>query len=76
MEQYTVKEDKDMITSLPPLRPNRKRGCDFEFGNMSQLDKQSTAKFKSHNSNMNDMVHIFSSPIGMSSLCLFEHVLT
>lgn len=65
-------EDMDIPASLPslpplpPIRPNRRRGADVELGGMDgMLTETNLSKHNLRTSNLNPMVHNFTSPIGM-----------
>ncbi|KAG5351359.1 hypothetical protein C0989_006875 [Termitomyces sp. Mn162] len=59
-------EEQDALASLPPLRPNRKKGDDIELATIHQMTESNVAKLNIRTSNVNRMVHNFTSPIGMS----------
>jgi len=54
------------LTKLPAMRPNRRRGEDVEMGGIAGLTETNLLKHNSRMSNVNPMVHNFTSPIGMS----------
>lgn len=53
--------DDEQNTSLPPLRPNRRRGDDIELGGVEEVRESSMAI---RTTNVNHMVHNFTSSIG------------
>lgn len=63
-------EERDMPASLPklpPIRPNRRRGHDVELGGIDavSLSESNLSKHNLRQSNLNPMVHNFTSPIGV-----------
>ncbi|KAG6888397.1 hypothetical protein C0995_008637 [Termitomyces sp. Mi166 len=65
-DKYSADEEQDAPASLPPLRPNRKKGDDVELGSIEQTIESSVAKFNARPSNVNRIVHNFTSPIDKS----------
>jgi hypothetical protein len=54
------------IPSLPPIRPNRRRGEDVELGGIDfKLTEESLSRLHLGPSNLHPMVHTFTSPIGL-----------
>ncbi|KAG6889245.1 hypothetical protein C0995_002457 [Termitomyces sp. Mi166 len=66
MDKDWADEEQDILASLPPLRPNRKQGDDAELGGIEQVIESSAAKLDPRTSNVNHMVHNFTSPIDLS----------
>ncbi|KAF8885982.1 hypothetical protein BD779DRAFT_1673425 [Infundibulicybe gibba] len=70
-KHWNSDEDADIaanLPTLPPLRPNRRRGQDIELGVAGTLAENSLSKhnFRISKSNVNPMIHNFTSPIGLS----------
>ncbi|KAG6877595.1 hypothetical protein C0992_009641 [Termitomyces sp. T32_za158] len=61
-------DEQDTFASLPPLRPNRKKGDGVEFRGIEQVTRSNMARPIPFTSNVNHLVHNFTSPIGMSAL--------
>ncbi|KNZ72378.1 hypothetical protein J132_03469 [Termitomyces sp. J132] len=59
-------EEQDALASLPPLRPNRKKGDDIELATIHQMTESNVAKLNIRTSNVNRMVHNFTSPIDLA----------
>ena len=64
MNKYWADEEQDIAASPPPLKPNRKKGNDIELGDINQITESDMVK---RTSNVNSMVHHFTSPIGLFS---------
>ncbi|KAG6839917.1 hypothetical protein C0991_010397 [Blastosporella zonata] len=78
MDKYRAEED-DTIATLPPLRPNRRRGADIELGGIDQMSEDHGSRLNVKASNVNHMVHNFTSPIGtwlsfISSWFITDHL--
>ncbi|KAG6878003.1 hypothetical protein C0993_000963 [Termitomyces sp. T159_Od127] len=65
-DKYWV-DKQDDFASLPRLAPNRKRG-DVEIGAIEPIMKSNMAKSNPYTSNVNHLVHNFTSPIGTYAL--------
>jgi hypothetical protein len=60
-----VDDDRNAIpNTLPPLRPNRRRGQDIELGGMEGALTESNLSIHNHYSKVNPAVSNFTSPIG------------
>ncbi|KAG6888396.1 hypothetical protein C0995_008636 [Termitomyces sp. Mi166 len=66
MDKYWADEEQDILASMPPLKPNRKMGDDIELGSIDQVREPNTPKLTTRKSNVNQMVHDFTSPIDLS----------
>ncbi|KAF9463550.1 hypothetical protein BDZ94DRAFT_1308664 [Collybia nuda] len=68
--KYWSEEELDIPSSLPtlpPIRPNRRRGRDVELGGMdATLSENNLSKHNLRSSNLNPMVHNFTSPIDLA----------
>ena len=61
-------EARDVPAALPAMKPNRKRGKDVELGGMEALTETNLSIHNLRLSNVNPMLHNFTSPIGAFSL--------
>ncbi|KAG6836195.1 hypothetical protein H0H93_010461 [Arthromyces matolae] len=67
MDKSWAEEDQDRVGSLPPLRPNRKKGADVELGGIEQVTQAAMAsKLNPRPGKINHMVHNFTSPIDLA----------
>ncbi|KAG6856747.1 hypothetical protein H0H87_001091 [Tephrocybe sp. NHM501043] len=64
-DKYRGEEEQDTLGNLPPLRPNRRKGPDIELGGIDQTTENSVSRLNTRASNVNHMVHNFTSPIGV-----------
>ncbi|KAG5653786.1 hypothetical protein H0H81_010456 [Sphagnurus paluster] len=78
IDKHWVDEERDVLPSLPPIRPNRRKGHDIELGGIARtsLTEANLSKHNLRASNVNHMVHNFTSPIGMTSSFSSCEVLT
>ncbi|KAF7782755.1 hypothetical protein Agabi119p4_2131 [Agaricus bisporus var. burnettii] len=60
---YSGGEERDIAAPLPLFRPNRKRGRDVEFGGLDNLTELNLTVHNMNRSNVNPLVHNFTSPI-------------
>ncbi|XP_006461324.1 hypothetical protein AGABI2DRAFT_178530 [Agaricus bisporus var. bisporus H97] len=60
---YSGGEERDLAAPLPLFRPNRKRGRDVEFGGLDNLTELNLTVHNMNRSNVNPLVHNFTSPI-------------
>lgn len=65
IDKHWVDEERDVLPSLPPIRPNRRKGHDIELGGIARtsLTEANLSKHNLRASNVNHMVHNFTSPI-------------
>lgn len=62
-------EEQDIVPEiLPPIRPNRKQGPEVVLGGIDGLSESNLSVHNIRFSNVNPMVHNFTSPIGTSIL--------
>ncbi|KAG6827285.1 hypothetical protein H0H92_012494 [Tricholoma furcatifolium] len=60
-------EERDVVSTLPPLRPNRRKGTDVELGGIDYMTEENVSKLNPKPStNVNHMVHNFTSPIDIA----------
>jgi hypothetical protein len=60
-------EERDIAAPLPPnFRPNRRRGTDIELGGFDTLTESNLSVHNLRISNLNPLVHNFTSPISQS----------
>lgn len=57
-------EERDIAAPLPPIRPNRRRGTEVELGGFEKLTETNLSVHNLRLSNVNPLVHNFTSPIG------------
>jgi len=62
LHKTRMEEEIDVVISLPPIRPNRRRGMDVEFGGVDAVMDSSVTR----GSNVNPLIRGFKSPIGKS----------
>ncbi|TFK44987.1 hypothetical protein BDQ12DRAFT_642091 [Crucibulum laeve] len=66
MDKWTDGELRDTPTALPPIRPNRRRGHGIELGGIEGLTESNLSMHNMRLSNVNPMVHNFTSPIDLA----------
>ncbi len=62
--KYWDEEQRDVAAPLPPMRPNRRRGTEVELGGFDKLTETNLSVHNLRLSNVNPLVHNFTSPIG------------
>jgi len=58
-------EERDIAAPLPPIRPNRRRGTEVELGGFEKLTETNLSVHNLRLSNVNPLVHNFTSPIDL-----------
>jgi len=66
MDKHWNEEEGDVLQSLPPIRPNRRKGHDVELGGMDMMTEDNLSKHNVKISSVNHMVHNFTSPIDLA----------
>ncbi|KAF8058703.1 hypothetical protein FPV67DRAFT_1720777 [Lyophyllum atratum] len=66
MDKYWGEEERDVLPNLPPIRPNRRKGQDVELGGIDQMTEDNLSRHNLKPSNVNHMVHNFTSPIDLA----------
>ncbi|KAG5642211.1 hypothetical protein DXG03_003403 [Asterophora parasitica] len=72
-DKYWAEEERDSLPRLPPIRPNRRRGQDVELGGMDLMTEDNLSKHNVRPSNVNHMVHNFTSPIDLAYASAQQH---
>ncbi|KAF5375536.1 hypothetical protein D9615_009191 [Tricholomella constricta] len=65
VDKYWAEEERDALPNLPPIRPNRRKGADIELGGVD-MTEENLSKHDLRESNVNHMVHNFTSPIDLA----------
>ncbi|KAF9443994.1 hypothetical protein P691DRAFT_808025 [Macrolepiota fuliginosa MF-IS2] len=65
MEGPWKDEERDVAAPLPPMRPNRRRGTEVELGGIESLTETNLSVHNLRMSNLNPLVHGFTSPINL-----------
>lgn len=65
MDKPWKEEERDVAAPLPPIRPNRRRGTDIELGGFDTLTETNLSVHNLRMSNVNPLVHGFTSPINL-----------